>query len=136
MSFPNPDNYARDCDCGTAGANTTPPPATIQAQLDTLNDDVTVLESSVTALESSVTTLQSSVNIGSISVTDFSSSGSLAITTQLSAYKYLRVIAVGSGGGGGSGRKIRQLGTINLGDKVVGQEIMLMSTSQPVLLPV
>jgi len=27
MSFPNPDNYARDCDCGTAGANTTPPPA-------------------------------------------------------------------------------------------------------------
>jgi len=27
MSFPNPDNYARDCDCGTAGVNTTPPPA-------------------------------------------------------------------------------------------------------------
>jgi len=32
MSFPNPDNYARDCDCGTAGANTTPPPATLLAQ--------------------------------------------------------------------------------------------------------
>jgi len=29
MSFPNPDNYARDCDCGTAGANTTPPPASL-----------------------------------------------------------------------------------------------------------
>ena len=27
MSFPNPDIYARDCGCGTAGANTTPPPA-------------------------------------------------------------------------------------------------------------
>ena len=31
MSFPNPDNYARDCDCGTAGANTTPPPAQLVA---------------------------------------------------------------------------------------------------------
>jgi hypothetical protein len=31
MSFPNPDNYARDCDCGTAGANTTPPPASLVA---------------------------------------------------------------------------------------------------------
>lgn len=29
MSFPNPDNYARDCDCGTAGSNTTPPPASL-----------------------------------------------------------------------------------------------------------
>ena len=27
MSFPNPDIYARECGCGTAGANTTPPPA-------------------------------------------------------------------------------------------------------------
>jgi len=36
MSFPNPDNYARDCDCGTAGANTTPPPATIQAEINAL----------------------------------------------------------------------------------------------------
>jgi len=33
MSFPNPDNYARDCDCGTAGANTTPPPASLVAAL-------------------------------------------------------------------------------------------------------
>jgi hypothetical protein len=33
MSFPNPDNYARDCDCGTAGANTTPPPANLVAAL-------------------------------------------------------------------------------------------------------
>jgi len=32
MSFPNPDNYARDCDCGTAGANTTPPPASLVAE--------------------------------------------------------------------------------------------------------
>jgi hypothetical protein len=29
MSFPNPDNYARDCDCGTSGVNTTPPPASL-----------------------------------------------------------------------------------------------------------
>lgn len=36
MSFPNPDNYARDCDCGTAGANTTPPPAAIQAEINAL----------------------------------------------------------------------------------------------------
>jgi hypothetical protein len=32
MSFPNPDNYARDCDCGTSGANTTPPPASLVAE--------------------------------------------------------------------------------------------------------
>ena len=31
MSFPNPDIYARDCGCGTAGANTTPPPASLVA---------------------------------------------------------------------------------------------------------
>jgi len=34
MSFPNPDNYARDCDCGTAGANTTPPPAQLIAEAE------------------------------------------------------------------------------------------------------
>lgn len=34
MSFPNPDNYARDCDCGTAGANTTPPPATLVTEVE------------------------------------------------------------------------------------------------------
>jgi len=32
MSFPNPDIYARDCGCGTAGANTTPPPASLVTQ--------------------------------------------------------------------------------------------------------
>jgi hypothetical protein len=36
MSFPNPDNYARDCDCGTAGANTTPPPANIELKVENL----------------------------------------------------------------------------------------------------
>ena len=34
MSFPNPDNYARDCDCGTAGANTTPPLASLVAEAE------------------------------------------------------------------------------------------------------
>jgi len=34
MSFPNPDNYARNCDCGTAGANTTPPPASLVAEAE------------------------------------------------------------------------------------------------------
>lgn len=37
MSFPNPDNYARDCDCGTAGANTTPPPASLVAEAEAQN---------------------------------------------------------------------------------------------------
>jgi hypothetical protein len=37
MSFPNPDNYARDCDCGTAGANTTPPPASLVAEVQVQN---------------------------------------------------------------------------------------------------
>lgn len=37
MSFPNPDNYARDCDCGTAGANTTPPPASLVAEAEVQN---------------------------------------------------------------------------------------------------
>ena len=37
MSFPNPDNYARDCDCGTAGANTTPPPASLVAEVEVQN---------------------------------------------------------------------------------------------------
>ena len=54
MSFPNPDNYARDCSCGTAGANTTPPPATIQAELDTLQTDVTDLQTDVTDLQTTV----------------------------------------------------------------------------------
>jgi len=37
MSFPNPDNYARDCDCGTSGANTTPPPASLVAEAEVQN---------------------------------------------------------------------------------------------------
>jgi hypothetical protein len=37
MSFPNPDNYARNCDCGTAGANTTPPPASLVAEAEVQN---------------------------------------------------------------------------------------------------
>jgi hypothetical protein len=37
MSFPNPDNYARDCDCGTTGANTTPPPASLVAEVEVQN---------------------------------------------------------------------------------------------------
>jgi hypothetical protein len=37
MSFPNPDNYARDCDCGTSGANTTPPPASLVAEVEVQN---------------------------------------------------------------------------------------------------
>jgi O-acetylhomoserine/O-acetylserine sulfhydrylase-like pyridoxal-dependent enzyme len=44
MSFPNPDNYARDCDCGTAGVNTAPPPAIFQAEIDSLDTRVTALE--------------------------------------------------------------------------------------------
>lgn len=51
MSFPNPDNYARDCDCGTAGANTTPPPASlvaaVQSEIDSLDTRVTTLEGEV-----------------------------------------------------------------------------------------
>ena len=49
MSFPNPDNYARSCDCGTAGSNSTPPPATIQSELDSLTSSVTDLQTTLTS---------------------------------------------------------------------------------------
>lgn len=75
MSFPNPDNYARDCDCGTAGANTTPPPATIQADLDSLDTRVTSLEEtndvivSGSDIASLTTTQQALIREGSIVTT-------------------------------------------------------------------
>jgi hypothetical protein len=75
MSFPNPDNYARDCDCGTAGANTTPPPATIQAEIDSLDTRVTVLEETNDVIVSSggiadlTTAQQALIREGSIVVT-------------------------------------------------------------------
>lgn len=42
MSFPNPDNYGNSCDCSSG--NSTPPPSSIQDQLDTLTDNVTALQ--------------------------------------------------------------------------------------------
>jgi len=75
MSFPNPDNYARDCDCGTAGANTTPPPATIQSEIDSLDTRVTVLEETNDVIVSSggianlTTAQQALIREGSIVVT-------------------------------------------------------------------
>ena len=48
MSFPNPDNYARDCDCGTAGVNTAPPPAIFQAEIDSLDTRITAHEADTT----------------------------------------------------------------------------------------
>jgi hypothetical protein len=75
MSFPNPDNYARDCDCGTAGANTTPPPATIQAEIDSLDTRVTALEETNDVIVSSggianlTTAQQALIREGSIVVT-------------------------------------------------------------------
>ena len=75
MSFPNPDNYARDCDCGTAGANTTPPPATIQGEIDSLDTRVTVLEETNDVIVSSggianlTTAQQALIREGSIVVT-------------------------------------------------------------------
>jgi len=75
MSFPNPDNYARDCDCGTAGANTTPPPATIQAEIDSLDTRVTTLENTNDVIVSSggiadlTTEQQALINEGSWVVT-------------------------------------------------------------------
>lgn len=75
MSFPNPDNYARDCDCGTAGANTTPPPATIQGEIDSLDTRVTALEETNDVIVSSggiaalTTAQQALIREGSIVVT-------------------------------------------------------------------
>jgi hypothetical protein len=75
MSFPNPDNYARDCDCGTAGANTTPPPATIQTEIDSLDTRVTALEETNDVIVSSggianlTTAQQALIREGSIVVT-------------------------------------------------------------------
>ena len=75
MSFPNPDNYARDCDCGTAGANTTPPPATIQAEINSLGTRVTALEETNDVIVSSggianlTTAQQALIREGSIVVT-------------------------------------------------------------------
>ena len=75
MSFPNPDNYARDCDCGTAGANATPPPVAIQAEIDSLDTRVTALEDTNDVIVSSggiadlTTAQQALIREGSIVVT-------------------------------------------------------------------
>jgi hypothetical protein len=75
MSFPNPDNYARDCDCGTAGANMAPPPAIFQAEIDSLDTRVTVLEETNDVIVSSggianlTTAQQALIREGSIVVT-------------------------------------------------------------------
>jgi hypothetical protein len=73
MSFPNPDNYGRSCDCGPE--NTTPPPAGIQDELDGLDTRVTTLENTNDVIVSSgditalTTAQQDLINEGSIVVT-------------------------------------------------------------------
>jgi len=56
MSFPNPDNYGRSCECGPE--NTTPPPSDIQDQLDALSDQVDTLDADVVDLDTRVTAIE------------------------------------------------------------------------------
>jgi hypothetical protein len=68
MSFPNPDNYGRSCECGPT--NSTPPPSAVQNQIDaldtrttTLEGDVTTIEGDVTSLDTRVTTLENTNDV-------------------------------------------------------------------------
>jgi hypothetical protein len=71
MSFPNPDNYARDCDCGTAGANTTPPPAQLIAEAEA----VILTNPLILPLGGSIDTRNQTGTGGSINTSGFNSSG-------------------------------------------------------------
>jgi hypothetical protein len=104
MSFPNPDNYARDCDCGTAGANTTPPPATIQGEIDLLDTRVTVLEETNDVIISSggiadLTTAQQALI----------REGSIVVTTDGKRWVY-----------SGAGSKVLEASYIELSDLTIG----------------
>jgi hypothetical protein len=104
MSFPNPDNYARDCDCGTAGANTTPPPATIQGEIDSLDTRVTVLEETNDVIISSggiadLTTAQQALI----------REGSIVVTTDGKRWVY-----------SGTGSKVLEASYIELSDLTIG----------------
>jgi hypothetical protein len=104
MSFPNPDNYARDCDCGTAGANTTPPPATIQGEIDSLDTRVTALEETNDVIVSSggiaaLTTAQQALI----------REGSIVVTTDGKRWVY-----------SGAGSKVLEASYIELSDLTIG----------------
>jgi len=118
MSFPNPDNYARDCDCGTAGANTTPPPATIQAEIDSLDTSVTALDTSVTALDTRVTALEETndVIVSSGGIANLTTAqqalireGSIVVTTDGKRWVY-----------SGAGSKVLEASYIELSDLTIG----------------
>jgi hypothetical protein len=104
MSFPNPDNYARDCDCGTAGANATPPPVAIQAELDSLDTRVTALEETNDVIVSSggianLTTAQQALI----------REGSIVVTTDGKRWVY-----------SGAGSKVLEASYIQLSDLTIG----------------
>jgi hypothetical protein len=107
MSFPNPDNYARDCDCGTAGANTTPPPATIQAEIDSIDTSVTALDTRVTALEETNDVIVSSGGIANLTTAQQAliREGSIVATTDGKRWIY-----------SGAGSKILEASYIQLAD--------------------
>lgn len=104
MSFPNPDNYARDCDCGTAGANTTPPPATIQADLDSL-------DTRVTSLEETNDVIVSASDIASLTTAQQAliREGSIVTTTDGRRWVY-----------SGAGSKVLEASYIELSDLTIG----------------
>ena len=104
MSFPNPDNYARDCDCGTAGANTTPPPATIQGEIDSL-------DTRVTALEETNDVIVSSGGIAALTTEQQAliREGSIVVTTDGKRWVY-----------SGAGSKVLEASYIELSDLTIG----------------
>jgi len=73
MSFPNPDNYGRSCECGPT--NSTPPPSAVTDQIDALEARVVVLEETNDVIVSSggisalTTAQQDLINEGSWVVT-------------------------------------------------------------------
>jgi len=86
MSFPNPDNYARDCDCGTAGANTTPPPATLVAQAVEQTKAAVLTNPFLLPNGGTITTLNTTTNTGgSINTSAGSGGNGGGINTQGSA---------------------------------------------------
>jgi hypothetical protein len=77
MSFPNPDNYGRSCDCGPE--NTTPPPSDIQAQLDALQDELATAETEIDTLQSDVNDLQTTIITSGPDRGEINTSGNLSV---------------------------------------------------------
>lgn len=113
MSFPNPDNYGRSCECGPE--NTTPPPSDIQDQLDALQADLNTAETDIDTLQADITDIETAFIFGG---TNGGAGGMIYINGSLGGVGGTLNLAGGTNGVGGSidlsGSGSGTAGSINL----------------------